>query len=195
MRRAVTIGALVRIRAMAPRPPSDVLLLASDRPEDFGTFYDRHLRAVTGYVAGRVRQPEVRFDVVAETFARALEKRRQFDSARGPAIAWLLGIAHNLICDAARRGRVEATSRTRLGMEPVELDDEQLAVIAQHSGDDLQAALAATPELQRDAVIRHVVLGDSYAVIAADLATSEQVIRKRVSRGLATLRARLKEER
>lgn len=180
---------------MALPHPSDVSLLVSDRPDDFGTFYDRHLRAVTAYVAGRVRQPEVRFDVVAETFARALEKRGQYDPARGPAIAWLLGIARNLVVDAVRRGRVEATSRTRLGMESVELDDEQLTAIAQRSGDDLRAALAATPALQRDAVIQHIVLDHSYAVIAEDLATSEQVIRKRVSRGLASLRARLKEER
>lgn len=180
---------------MAPQHPSDVSLLASERPDDFGAFYDRHLRAVTAYVAGRARQPDVRFDIVAETFARALENRGQYDTARGPAIAWLLGIARHLIADAVRRGRVEATSRTRLGMEPVELDDEQLGAIAQNSGEDLQAALAATPAAQRDALIQRIVLGHSYAVIAEDLATSEQVIRKRVSRGLASLRARLEEER
>ena len=179
---------------MAPQQPSDVSLLASERPDDFGVFYDRHLRALTAYVAGRVRQPEVRFDVVAETFARALENRGQYDPARGPAIAWLLGIARNLVADAVRRGRVQATSRRRLGMEPVELDDEQLGAIAQHSG-DLRAALAAAPAPQRDAVVQRIVLGHSYAVIAEDLATSEQVIRKRVSRGLASLRARLEEER
>ena len=89
---------------------------------------------------------------------------------------------------------MEATSRIRLGMEPVELDDEQLEAIERHSGEDLRAALAATPSLQRDAVIQHIVLGHSYAVIAEDLATSEQVIRKRVSRGLASLRARLEEQ-
>jgi RNA polymerase sigma-70 factor (ECF subfamily) len=180
---------------MASEHRTDAALLSGARPEDFGTFYDRHLRAVAAYVAGRVGQPEVRFDVVAETFARALERRVQYDPARGSAIAWLLGIASNLIVDGARRGRVEAASRKRLGMEPVELDDEQLTAIAEHSGDDLQAALAATPGLQRDAVMRHIVLGESYAVIAEDLATSEQVIRKRVSRGLASLRGQLEEDR
>lgn len=187
--------AVARIRDTALEHPCDGVLLASSRPEDFGVFYDRHLRAVSAYVAGRVRQPEVRFDVVAETFARALEKRGQYDPGRGPAIAWLLGIARNLIADALRRGQVEATSRTRLSMEPVELDDGQLAAIAEHRGEDLQAALAATPGGQRDAVIRHIALGHTYAVIAEDLATSEQVIRKRVSRGLASLRAQLEEQR
>ena len=136
---------------------SDAALLGSECADDFGTFYDRHLRAVAAYVAGRVRQPDVRFDLVAETFAHALERRGQYDPARGPAIAWLLGIARNLIADASRRGQVEAASRLRLGMEPVELDDEQLTAIARHSPEDLEAALAAIPDLQRDAVIRHFV--------------------------------------
>jgi len=38
---------------------------------------------------------------VAETFARALEHRGAYDPRRGPAIAWLLGIARNLLLDLA----------------------------------------------------------------------------------------------
>ena len=67
-------------------------------PSDFGEFYDRHLRVVRAYVMSRVRQPELVFDLVAETFARALEKRALFDPARGPATVWLLGIAHLVRC-------------------------------------------------------------------------------------------------
>jgi DNA-directed RNA polymerase specialized sigma24 family protein len=40
-------------------------------------------------------------------------------------------------------------------------------------------------------VIRRVVLEESYRAIAADLRCSEQVVRKRVSRGLARLRESL----
>ena len=88
---------------------SDAELLASGTPGDFGVFYDRHLGVVRSFVwASRARQPEVVFDLVAETFARALEKRAQFDPARGPAVGWLLGIARNLIVDSVRRGQVEA---------------------------------------------------------------------------------------
>jgi Sigma-70 region 2 len=107
-RRPVTTGRLRRIRDMATPERSDARLLASGRPSDFGAFYDRHLAAVTSYVGGRVRQPEVIFDLVAETFARALENRTPYDAQRGPVIAWLLGIARNLILDSFRRGQVEA---------------------------------------------------------------------------------------
>jgi RNA polymerase sigma-70 factor (ECF subfamily) len=56
---------------------SDVELPASGTPGDYGVFYDRHLGVVRSYVGARVRQPEIIFDLVAETFARALEKRVQ----------------------------------------------------------------------------------------------------------------------
>lgn len=178
---------------MGSTGPSDASLLASGGAGDFGILYDRYVPAVAAYIGGRTHQPEVGFDLVAETFARALERRSQYDPSRGPAIGWLLGIARNLIIDAARRGQVEAASRTRLGMALVELDDEQLALIAERGRVDLRAALALIPAEQREAVLRHVVLDESYTAIAADLRCSEQVVRKRVSRGLASLRANLEE--
>jgi RNA polymerase sigma-70 factor (ECF subfamily) len=170
---------------------SDAELLATGVPGDYGVFYDRYLAVVSSYVGTRVRQPEVTFDLVAEAFARALERRAQFDPARGPAAGWLLGIARNLIVDAVRRGQVEAASRVRLGMSPVELDDAQLARIIELGRADLRAALISLPADQREAVLRRVVLDESYTTIAQTLRCSEQVVRKRVSRGLSSLRANL----
>ena len=172
---------------------SDAELLAGRVPGDFGVFYDRHVRAASSYVAARVRQPEVMFVLLAETFARALENREQFDPARGPAVGWLIGIARNLIVDSARRGQVEAASRVRLGMTAVELDHGQLERITEVGHGDLRAALASLPVDQREAVLRRVVLDESYPLIAGQLRCSEQVVRKRVSRGLAFLRANLEE--
>jgi RNA polymerase sigma factor (sigma-70 family) len=180
---------------MRPRTPSDSTLLASGKASDFGAFYDRHLGGVTAFVGRRVREPEVIFDLVAETFARALEHRAQYDEERGPAIGWLIGIARNLILDAVRRGQVEAASRIRLGMEPVELEDEQLELISERGSIDLRAALASLPADQRDGVLRRVVLDEGYTTIASDLRCSEQVARKRVSRGLAARRTSLGGER
>jgi RNA polymerase sigma factor (sigma-70 family) len=170
---------------------SDVELLVSGTPAQYGLFYDRHLGVVRSYVASRVRQPDVVFDLVAETFARALANRAQFDPARGPAVGWLIGIARHLIIDSGRRGEVEAASRVRLGMEAVELADEQLERITELGRVDLRAALDAIPADQREAVLRRVVLDEPYTTIAGRLRCSEQVVRKRVSRGLASLRADL----
>jgi RNA polymerase sigma-70 factor (ECF subfamily) len=172
---------------MTPHRSSDLRLLQ----RDFGSFYDRHRRAVAGYVGHHVGQPDVRLDIVAETFARALERRDQYRQEAGPARAWLLGIARNIIVDSARRGQVEADGRARLGMQPIVLDDEQLGLILSEPDVDLQAALAELPADQREAVLRRVVLDESYQMMARDLRCSEQVIRKRVSRGLNSLRAQI----
>ncbi|HXO06497.1 MAG TPA: sigma-70 family RNA polymerase sigma factor [Solirubrobacteraceae bacterium] len=103
-------------------------------------------------------------------------------------MAWLFGIARHLLINAARRGRVAADSRVRLGMARVTPDDEQLAQVDERSPVDLAAALAEMPSDQREAVVRRVVLEQDYPVIADELRCSEQVARKRVSRGLAFLR-------
>jgi RNA polymerase sigma-70 factor, ECF subfamily len=178
----------MRIRLQMRVDRTDAELLESGAAADFGRFYDRHVDAVTAFVGSWHLRPELVYDLVAETFARALEHRTQYDGQKGPAVAWLLGIARNLMIDSARRGHVEATSRQRLGMARAELDDEQLELIAERGRTDLRGALGSIEPGQREAVIRRVVLEQSYSTMAADLRCSEQVVRKRVSRGLAALR-------
>lgn len=108
-------------------------------------------------------------------------------------VAWLIGIARNLVIDAARRGRVAADGRARLGIPRMTFDDDQLERIAERAQLDLADALAGMPADQREAVVRRVVLEQSYPEIAAEIKCSQHVARKRVSRGLATLKRTLEE--
>jgi RNA polymerase sigma factor (sigma-70 family) len=163
---------------------TDAELLA----DDFGAFYERHVDTVTAYLSRRTRRPDLTFDLVAETFARALEHRIRYDPRRGPAIAWLVGIARNLLLDAARRGRVADAARVKLGMAPIALDDEALERIEARGRIDVAASLARLPESQREAVVRRVLDEQDYDAIAAEIGCSESVVRQRVSRGLAALR-------
>ncbi len=173
------------------KPTQDDDLLASGRAADFRVFYERHVEAVVAYVARRTREPDLVLDVVAETFARALEHREQYDASRGPAIGWLFGIARNEIAAAVRRGRVADAYRRRLGMPPIELDDQALDVMVGHTAVDLKDALAGLAPEQREAVLRRVLIEEPYGEIAEHVGCSEQVVRKRVSRGLAALRQAL----
>lgn len=174
---------------------SDAALLSSRDPEAFGVFYSRHVDVVAGYFRRRTPRAELVLDLTAETFARALARRATFDADRGPGIAWLLGIARNLLVDAGKAQRVADDTRQRLRMERRTLDDEALAAIDRRLDVDLDALLRALPDDQRSAVRRRIVDDESYAAIAADIACSEHVVRKRVSRGLATLRRTAKELR
>jgi RNA polymerase sigma-70 factor (ECF subfamily) len=170
---------------------TDAELLGSGDPQDFGRFYERHVGVVVSFISSRVRRADVVFDLAAETFARALERRGQYDPGRGLGVAWVLGIAQHLVIDAARRGQVASDARSRLSMAPVTLTDEQLARVEERGRVDLRAALGGISDEQRVAIVRRVVLEQSYGDIARDLRCSEQVVRQRVSRGLATMRGTL----
>jgi RNA polymerase sigma factor (sigma-70 family) len=174
---------------------SDEELLVRGDAEGFAALYERRYPLIRGYLRRRLSgHSDLVLDLVAETFARALERRGQFDRDRGPAVAWLIGIARHLLLDAARRGRVDDASRRRLGMEPVAFQKQELELVERGSASDLERALARLPGEQREAIEKRVLEEESYAAIAADIGCSQQVIRKRVSRGLATLRREVKEQ-
>jgi RNA polymerase sigma factor (sigma-70 family) len=172
----------------------DTELLASAAADDFGWFYRRHVQAVTSYVARRSGDPAITFDLVAETFAAAFEHRARYDERRGPAVAWLIGIARHLIADAQRRGRVDAGSRRRLGMARIALDDAQLGMVEERGRVDLAEALSGLSVEEREAVLLRVVGDESYARLARQVGCSEQVARKRVSRGLTKLRSAMEDK-
>jgi RNA polymerase sigma factor (sigma-70 family) len=170
---------------------TDEELLAGD-PEAFAAFYRRHVAPLLGYFLRRTGNAELAADLTAETFAAALDGLHRFDPARGPAVGWLYGIARRQLGRAARRGAVEDKARRRLGMAPLELTDEAVERIeALAASDAATTALAGLPPDQREAVRARILDERDYADIARSTRTSEAVIRKRVSRGLAGLRSRL----
>ena len=177
---------------MRPSDISDEVLLSGRDPAGFEEFYVRHAEAVLSFFARRTRDPELAADLTAETFAAALVSRARYRPAAGAAVAWLFGIAVKKLADAQRRGWAEQRARRRLGMERIELSQADIARIERLGEQPVASALVEllTPD-QRDAVRAHVVHDRSYAEIATDLQVSEAVVRKRVSRGLATVRERM----
>lgn len=158
----------------------------------FGAFYERHEETILLFLLRRTGDPELAADLTAETFAQALIGCERFRPGPAPAVAWLIGIARNTLAMSRRRGRVEAAARQRLAMQPMILDDdalERLERLDEHGS--LTAALDALPPEQRDAVRARVIDEQEYPEIARALLCSEQVVRKRVSRGLSALRTRL----
>lgn len=181
---------------MGHRSDEELLGASPADADAFAAFYRRHLGDVVGWFHRRVRDPELAADLTAEVFAAALTGARRYDPDRAPARAWLFSIAHHKLVDSLRRGRVEDAARRRLGMRPLELYDddltrvEQMAAAAAEGGAALEA-LGDLPDDVRAALGARVIDERSYADIAGELRCSEQVVRKRVSRGLAQLRARL----
>ena len=177
---------------------SDDELLAATRaePEAFAVFYRRHVGPLLAYFARRTRDAEVAADLTAETFAAALDGSHRHRPDMGPAAAWLYGIARRQLSHAAHKGAVEDRARRKLGMRPLALTDEAIERVealatAEATSSLLHEGLDALPTDQREAVLARVLDERDYADIATTARTSESVIRKRVSRGLAGLRQTL----
>jgi RNA polymerase sigma factor (sigma-70 family) len=179
-------------QCMRPAVVSDEALLAGTDPAGFEEFYARHVDMLLGFFSRRTRNADMAADLTAETFAAALQSRRRYRPQSGAAVAWLYGIAKKKLADAQRRGYAERKACRRLGMERIELTDADIARIDALGDSTTASALLEVlgPE-QRAAVRAHVVHERSYADIAAAEHVSEAVVRKRVSRGLATVRRRM----
>jgi RNA polymerase sigma factor (sigma-70 family) len=158
----------------------------------FGELYDRHERALLGFFRRATGRSELAADLTAEVFAVALASLGAFRPELGNARAWLFGIARHELAQSYRRGRVEATARRRLGMEPITLSDEDIERIdglGAAGRPDSLALLDALPVPQRDAVRGRVIDGRDYEELAREFDCSELVVRQRVSRGLRALRS------
>src|ERR1700677_1244875 len=79
--------------------PSDAELLARlrDDSDSLALFYRRYVIAVERYAVRRCAEPEDVADLVAATFLSVLDTASSFDERRGPALPWLLGVAHHLL--------------------------------------------------------------------------------------------------
>ncbi len=174
-----------------PRTDGELLVASVADPEAFAVFYRRHVRGVLGFFRRRVDSAELAFDLMAETFAAALEAAPRYQKRTEPARGWLYGIAWNKLHEAHRRGRAEDSARRALGMTRIVLTDEALERIEALAGGEALQLLESLPADQRNAVRARVLDGRGYGEIAAELQCSEMVVRKRVSRGVRALRLRM----
>jgi RNA polymerase sigma factor (sigma-70 family) len=171
--------------------PSDGELLAARGSREFALFYRRHARDVLAYFARRVPDAEAAADLTAETFAAVVVSQHRFRPDRGPAAAWLYGIASHKLVDYQRRGRLENRARRQLGMAHREVTAEDVVQIEALGREVVADLLAGLPPEQREAVHGHVIDDQPYEVLAQTAGVSTAAIRQRVSRGLRTLRDQL----
>jgi RNA polymerase sigma-70 factor (ECF subfamily) len=184
----------VRRRLRILGSPSTSLLVQSlSDVEVFAAFYRAYYDGVLTFLVRRVFDPEIAFDLVSETFAKALERRRQFrgDTAEQEQ-AWLFAIARTELSHYWRSGKTERAAIQRYSIAVPALTEaetdriEALAGLA-GLGDELADALSELPPDHRLAVELRVIKELSYAELAAELGVSEPTARARVSRGLRAL--------
>lgn len=176
---------------------AEALRLLRRDPDAICSLYDRYLVRLVRFLQGAGASREVAWDATQETFARLLERGYRGRLAPdGSAWPWLAVTARNLLCDWQRRGSVDDRARRKLGTALVvamgdELEDALARLDGESLGAELELALGYLPADQRAAVTGRVIGEADYGEIAAVARTSEQTIRRRVSRGLRAMRTLL----
>jgi RNA polymerase sigma-70 factor (ECF subfamily) len=149
-------------------------------PEVFAVLFDRHFDAIHGYVQRRVGR-DLADEIAAETFTRAFDRRRRFDTTREDARPWLLGIAANLLRRHWRleRRRLDAYSRSTQRAD---------AKLSGPIAAELAAALKALPRREREPLLLFAWADLTYEEIAAALGLPLGTVRSRISRARGRLR-------
>jgi RNA polymerase sigma factor (sigma-70 family) len=113
-------------------------------PEAFERFYCRHVDAVQRFIARRVADPYLVADLTADVFVAVIESAGSYRRSRGEPVAWLYGIARNVVAGQHRQKAKELRTNAQIrGRELVDEDD----LVALHERIDRESAAR---ELYRD---------------------------------------------
>jgi RNA polymerase sigma factor (sigma-70 family) len=158
------------------------------QPQLFTVIFDRHYRAVYGYLSRRVGRT-VADDLAAETFIRAFERRAAYDPKAERALPWLLGIALNLLAhhrrSEARQFRALAAAA---GLEPSESDAHEGGRVDADTTQRLIAGLEQLDDYDREALLLYAWGELKYHEIADVLGIPVGTVRSRLNRARRKLR-------
>ncbi len=170
------------------------LEIASD-PDAFERFYREHVEAVQRFVARRVGDPYLAADLTADVFVAAIESAGSYRRNRGRPIAWLFGIARNVVADERRRTARRLRVATRFEGRDL-VDEEDLAALharidAESAARSLYAELARVSDAERAVFELVAIDGLTVAEAARALGINPVAARVRYHRARRSLQGRL----
>lgn len=161
-------------------------------PSEFTDAFARHGRALWVLASAWVGRAEAD-DLVQETARVAWERRHQF--VHGQSVApWLSTIARNLGANWRRKQKPEPRAHEQLPevvAKTIEAADWPFDADRAGLSDELANALAELSETARACLLLHVVLGQSFAQIAAMLDLPENTAMSHARRARVALREAL----
>jgi RNA polymerase sigma factor (sigma-70 family) len=180
------------VRLRSGRCPSLFVRARSD-PSTFGEVYLAYHDPVLRYLVRQTLDPEVAFDLMAETFAEMLAGIESFrGTTEDEGRQWMWTIARHQLYRWRERGRVERRNLERVGasvprLMPEEFDRIEDLADLERFRPILERALASLSEDQREVLRLRVVEHRPYDEIGELLGASAGAIRIRVSRALRDL--------
>jgi RNA polymerase sigma-70 factor (ECF subfamily) len=171
------------------------LVRSRSSPKAFADFYAQMSPSVLRFFARQTRDSQAAFDLTAETFSKAFEKRSDFRGASDhQAAAWLWSIARHQLARFRRSRSVEMSALGRLGLEhPTPSEDElrrvERLIAIEDIRHQIRIALDTLSPDQQEVVRLRFIDELSNQEIAERLAVSLDVVRARASRALRALGA------
>lgn len=163
----------------------------NEDPAAFEAFYRRHVDAVTRFVARRVGDPHLAADLTADIFLAVLDSAHTYVPGRGSEIAWLYGVARNVVSAQHRKAARESRAAGRLAGRRL-MDDNDLVrmeekIDAERRMRRALEAMAGLPEGER-AVLELVAIDQlTVAEAAAALGIRQVTARVRLHRARRAL--------
>lgn len=171
------------MKALEREPDERELIEASKTdPARFGELYDRNFHRVYAFFARRVSTRQQAQDLTADVFHQALASLRTFKWQGAPFIAWLYGIAANVLSTHWRNIGISCP------LEQFDLSSASQEIERSVMLSELVASLSAD---QRLVITRRFSEQKSIREIAQELGRSEGAIKQLQLRALENLREKL----
>ncbi|MBG0831918.1 sigma-70 family RNA polymerase sigma factor [Planomonospora sp. ID67723] len=150
----------------------------NEDPVALEAFYRRHVDAVMRFVVRRVSDPHLAADLTAEVFLAAMGSAHTYRPGKGSEIAWLYGVARNVIAAQQRKTVREARVTSRIAGRRL-MDDDDLSRMEERIDAErrMRSALEAMRELPEGerAVLELVAIDQLTVAEAAEALGIRQV--------------------
>jgi RNA polymerase sigma factor (sigma-70 family) len=180
------VSPFVSLRFLQTQSDDRLLRLAMDGHERaFEALVQRYRKALLAYCSRLLLRPTRAEDAVQQALLQAWMSLQQGTEVHN-AKAWLYRIVHNTALNNARSSGYDYAelSESLQGSDAPEADLARRTTVR-----ETLAGIAALPTLQREALLRTAVDGQSHEQVAATLGLTDGAVRGLVYRARVTLRA------
>jgi RNA polymerase sigma factor (sigma-70 family) len=154
----------------------------NEDPAAFEAFYRRHVDAVMRFVVRRVSDPHLAADLTSDIFLAVLDSAHTYVPGRGSEIAWLYGVARNVVSAQYRKAAREARATDRVAGRRL-MDDDDLVRMEERIDAERQmrSALGAMHDLpEGERAVLELVAIDQLTVTEAATALGIRQVTARV---------------
>lgn len=159
----------------------------------FARLYDMLASRVFGLILRVLVDRSQSEEVLQEVFLEVWQSADRFAPNKGQGRAWVLTIAHRRAVDRVRSSQASADRDVRIGFRDLDVAHDGVAEQAELRIEGLRVAkaVAALPEVQREAITLAYFGGYSQSEIAALVGAPLGTIKTRMRDGLSRLRTEM----